>query len=99
MIFSFTDVEHTRIVTVSSNNPDRTCVLCATVETQFGSNMYVEEMQLMIAGYGPVVTEWSSMMHCKSGLRRPRLPQSHRLGLNEVGTVVQHDRDDLSFAC
>ena len=32
----------------------RICVLCATVETQFGSNMYVEEMPLLIAGYGPV---------------------------------------------
>ena len=29
-------------------------MLCATVETQFGSNMYVEEMPLLIAGYGPV---------------------------------------------
>ena len=42
MIFSLTDVEHTIFV------------LCATVETQFGSNMYVEEMPLLVAGCGPV---------------------------------------------
>ena len=42
MIFSFTDVEHTIFV------------LCATVETQFGSHMYVEEMPLLIAGDAPV---------------------------------------------
>ena len=48
--------------TVSSNNPvvSHMCALCnrrgewGTGVNQFGSNMYGEEMPLLIAGYGPV---------------------------------------------